>query len=143
LVLKKFLQSWLINTLAVLVAVYLVKGIHYDRPLDVAVAALLLGILNSVIRPFVVFLALPLVLVTLGLFMLVINAASLYFVGWLLRPQFYVRDFRSAFWGALIISVVSLVLNSLTGTGNSRIKVRRQRGPPSRPDDDSGPVIDI
>jgi putative membrane protein len=140
--LKKFLQSWLINTLAVLVAVYLVKGLHYDRPLDVAIAALILGILNSVIRPFLIFLAFPLVLVTLGLFMLVINAGLLYFVGWLLQPHFYVQNFRSAFWGAVIISIVSLVLNSLTGTGNSRIKVHRHRGPPSR-SDGGGPVIDI
>jgi putative membrane protein len=142
--LKKFLQSWLINTLAVLVAVYLVKGIHYDRPLDLAMASLILGVLNSVIRRFLVILVLPLVLVTLGLFILVINAGLLYFVGWLLRPHFQVRDFWSAFWGALIISIVSLILNSLTGTGDSRIKVRRHRGPPSKSDDGSGPpVIDI
>jgi len=133
----------LINTLAVLVAVYLVKGLHYDRPLDVAMAALILGILNSVIRPFLIFVAFPLVLVTLGLFMLVINAGLLYFVGWLLQPHFYVQNFRSAFWGAVIISIVSLVLNSLTGTGNSRIKVHRHHGPPSRSDGGGGPVIDI
>ena len=133
----------MINTLAVLVAVYLVKGIHYDRPLDLAMASLILGILNSVIRRFLVLLVLPLVLVTLGLFILVINAGLLYFVGWLLQPHFQVRDFRSAFWGALIISIVSLILNSLTGTGDSRIKVQRHRGPPTKPDGGTGPVIDI
>jgi putative membrane protein len=140
--LKKFLQSWLINTLAVLVAVYFVKGIHYDRPLDVAMAALILGILNSVIRRFLVVLVLPLVLVTLGLFILVINAGLLYFVGWLLQPHFQVRSFGAAFWGALIISIVSLILNSLTGTGDSRIKVQRRRDPPTK-SDGGGPVIDI
>jgi putative membrane protein len=133
----------LINTLAVLVAVYLVKGIHYDRPLDLAMASLILGILNSVIRRFLVILVLPLVLVTLGLFILVINAGLLYFVGWVLQPHFQVRDFRSAFWGALIISIVSLILNSLTGTGDSRIKIQKHRQPPSKSDDGSGPVIDI
>jgi len=134
---KKFILSWTINTLAVLVAVYIVKGINYQEPLDLLVASLVLGILNAILRPILVILALPLLLVTLGIFLLVINALVLYFVGFLLRPHFYVNDFWSAFWGALVISLVSLVLNSLTGTGNTRVKVVR-RGKTS--DDD---VIDV
>jgi putative membrane protein len=140
--LKKFLQAWLINTLAVLVAVHMLKGIHYEKALDLLVASLLLGILNSAIKPFVVRLALPLLLVTLGLFLLVINALLLYFVGFLLRPHFYVEDFWSAFWGALIISLVSIVLNTLTGTGSARFKFEKRR-PPSNSDRGGGPVIDI
>lgn len=137
---KRFLQGWLINTLAVLVAVYLVPGIHYRRGLDLLVASLLLGILNAVIRPLLMLVAFPLLLFSLGLFILVINALLLYFVGYLLRPQFYVVDFSAAFWGALVISIVSLVLNTLTGTGNSRVHFNRRRGPPGGGD---GPVIDI
>src|SRR6266567_225151 len=128
--LKKFIQSWLINTLAVLVAVYLVKGIHYEKPLDLLVASLLLGILNAVLRPVLMFLTLPLLLFTLGLFTLVINALLLYFVGYVLRPHFYVDGFWSAFWGALIISFVGLILNSMTGTRESRFRVERGRRPP-------------
>src|SRR5580765_4818674 len=94
--LKKFIQSWLINTLAVLVAVYLVKGIHYQKPLDLAVASLLLGVLNAVLRPILLLLALPLLLFTLGLFMLVINALVLYFVGNLLHPYFSIDTFWDA-----------------------------------------------
>ena len=105
---KKFVQSWLINTLAVLVAVYVVKGIHYEKPLDLFVASLLLGILNAVLRPFLLLLALPLLIFTLGFFMLVINGFLLYSVGYVLRPHFYVDDFWSAFWGALIISFAML-----------------------------------
>ena len=82
--LRKFIQSWLINTLAVLLAVKIVKGIHYDKPLDLVAASLLLGILNAVLRPVIMFLALPLLILTLGLFMLVINALLLYFVA---RPD--------------------------------------------------------
>lgn len=141
--LKKFIQSWLINTLAVLVAFYLVKGIHYEKPLDLVVASLLLGILNAVLRPVLMFLALPLLLFTLGLFTLVINALLLYFVGYVLRPHFYVDDFWSAFWGALIISIVGLILNSMTGTGESRIRVERHRRPPGSGSDGGGPVIDV
>ena len=104
---KKFIQSWIISALAVLVAVYVVKGIHYTKPLDLAVAALLLGILNAVLRPFLTLLTLPLLIFTFGLFRLVINALLLYLVGYLLQPDFRVDDFWSAFWGALIISLIT------------------------------------
>src|ERR1041385_1423151 len=135
---KRFIQSRVINTLAVLVAAYIVKGIHYQKPLDLVVASLVLGILNAVLRPVLLLLTWPLLLVTLGIFLLVINALVLYFVGFLLRPHFYVDDFWSAFFGALIISIVTLILNSLTGTGNARIKVERKSGPADRDD-----VIDV
>jgi|SRR6266850_1046667 len=141
--LKKFIQSWLINTLAVLVAVYIVDGIHYQKPLDLCVASLLLGILNAVLRPIIMFLALPLLILTLGLFMLVINALLLYFVGFLLRPHFFVDGLWSAFWGALIISIISLILNTITGSGNSRVRVEHRTRPPDSDRDGGGPVIDI
>lgn len=140
---KKFLQSWLVNTLAVLMAVYVVPGIHYERWLDLLVASLLLGILNAVLRPVLLLLTLPLLIFTLGLFTLFINALLLYFVGFVLRPQFYVMDFWSAFWGALVISVVSIILNTLTGTGHSRVHFERRRRPPGSNGGGSGPVIDI
>src|SRR5689334_7464196 len=98
---KKFIQSWLINTLAVLVAVYVIKGIHYTTALDLCVASLILGIINAIIRPALLILVLPLLIFTLGLFLLVINALILYFVGYILRPHFYVDSFSAAFWGAL------------------------------------------
>ena len=140
---KRFLQSWLINTLAVLVAVYVVKGIHYQKPLDLVIASLLLGVLNSVLRPVLLLLALPLLIFTLGLFMLVINALLLLLVGDLMRPHFQVDDFRSAFWGALVISIVSLILNILTGTGNSRVRIERHRPPPGGGPGGGGPIIDV
>jgi putative membrane protein len=141
--LKRFIQSWIINTLAVLIAVSLLPGLHYDTLLDLFVASLLLGILNAFLRPIILFLALPLLIFSLGLFVFVINALLLYFVGWLL-PHFHVDSFGAAFWGALIISLVSLLLNSLTGSGNSRLEFRRRRSRDSdRHDDGGGPVIDV
>ncbi|MDB6112510.1 MAG: conserved rane protein of unknown function [Pedosphaera sp.] len=142
--LKQFLQRWVINTAAVLVATQLVKGIDYDTWTSLLVATLLLGILNAVLRPVLMLLSLPLVIVTLGLFVLVINAFLLYGVGSIVKG-FHVGSFWSAFWGAVVISLVSLVLNSLTGTGNARVQVRRGGvPPPNRPDDTgSGPVIDV
>jgi putative membrane protein len=138
--LKSFLQSWLICALAVLVAVYVSRGgIRYDEPLALVAASLLLGVLNAVLRPLLLLLALPLLIFTLGLFLLVINALLLYLVGFLLKPHFYVEDFGSAFWGALVISLVSLILNTLTGTGRARVVVQRQKPPPR----EDGPVIDV
>jgi putative membrane protein len=144
--LLRFLQSWVINTLAVFVAVYIVPGIHLDKSSSLLapfIASLVLGILNAFIRPILMFLALPLLIFTLGLFTLVINALLLYFVGFLLAPAFQVDGFSAAFLGAIIISIVSVTLNILTGTGGSRITIHRHRPPPPKSDDDDGPVIDV
>ena len=140
--LKVFLQRWVINTVAVLIAANVVPGIGYDGLTSLLVASLLLGILNVILRPLLLLLSLPLVLLTLGLFVWVINALLLYFVGHLVK-SFQVANFGSAMWGALIVSVVSLVLNSLTGTGESRIAFRRTKPPRDRHDPGDGPVIDV
>lgn len=144
--LKSFLQRWLVNTLAVLVAVKLVNGISYDSNPDLLVATLVLGILNAFLRPLLMLLSLPLLIFTLGLFTLVINALLLYFVGQLLQPHFMVKDFKTAFWGALIISLVSLAVNTLTGSGKSRVHFHRGKPPDSKrhdKGDGNGPVIDV
>lgn len=142
---KKFIQSWFISTLAVLVAVFIVRGIHFQEnnlwmPF---VASLVLGILNAFIRPIMMLLALPLLIYTLGLFTIVINAALLYFVGVLLRPQFNVDSFGAALLGALIIGIVSLALNLLTGLGRARVTFRKPQRPPGSDRDGGGPVIDV
>jgi putative membrane protein len=129
--------------MAVLVAVYLVKGIHYEKPLDLLAASLLLGILNAVFRPVLLLLAWPLLVFTLGLLYFVINALLLYFVGSVMRPHFWVENFWSAFFGALIISFVSTVLSVLTGTGKARVKFERQRGDKRNAGGGNGPVIDV
>ncbi|MCX6903412.1 MAG: phage holin family protein [Verrucomicrobia bacterium] len=144
--LTQFGKRWIISTVAVLVAAKIVPGINYDRWDDLVVAALVLGILNSVLRPLILLLSLPLLVLTLGLFTLVINAGMLYLVH-LLLPGFHVVGFWNAFFGALIISVVSLFLNTVTGSGRSRLTVHRGRRPPPRKPDDQGdgqgPVIDV
>src|SRR6266536_2549277 len=122
--LKGFLQRWLIKTVAVRVAAKVVPGIECDSLAGLFVASLLLGIFNALLRPLLFLLSLPLVILTLGLFTLVINALLLYFVGALVK-SFAVAGFWPAFWGSLVISIVSLVLNSITGTGSSRIEFRR------------------
>ena len=142
--LKEFLQRWLISTVAVLGATFVLQGrITYGTWVDLLVATLILGLLNGFLRPLLMLLSLPLLILTLGLFTIVINAVLLLIVSALMDSKhFHVDSFWTAFWGALVISLVSIVLNSFTGTGNARVSVRR--GPPPKKDDDGGgPVIDV
>jgi putative membrane protein len=144
--LKSFLQQWLISTLAVLVVTetHLVKGIHCDTASSLLAATLLLGILNTFVRPLLTFLSLPLLILTLGLFRVVINALLLLLVNRLVE-QFHVDSFGAAFWGALTISIVSMLLNLMTGTGEAKIKFQRGKRPTDgkKPDGGNGPVIDV
>ena len=143
----RFLQSWIINTVAVLLTVIILRShISYGEKLgNLLIASFLLGILNSFVRPILMLIALPLLIFTLGLFTLVINALLLYFVGQLLQPSFQVDSFRYAFLGALIISVISIALNALTGNLRGSIKIQRgpPPGPPKPPGSGNGPVIDV
>ena len=143
--LKKFIQSWLINTFAVLVTVLILRPhIRYAETADLFLASLLLGILNAGIRPILLLLALPLLIFTLGLFTIVINAALLYLVHGIMGTHFEVESFGWAMLGSVIISIISLPLNILTGGGNTRISFHRQKRPPdSKPGDGDGPVIDV
>lgn len=137
---KDFIKRWAITTVAVLIAAHVVRGISYDHWTGLLVATLLLGFLNAFLRPLIMLLSLPLLIFTLGLFMLVINATLLYFVGWLVK-SFHVASFGAAFWGGLVISLVSLPLNLITGTGSTRLAVHR--GPPPKKEGGDGPVIDV
>jgi putative membrane protein len=141
----RFLQSWVINTVAVLVAVLTVPGIRFrdNGLIEPLMTAFVLGILNAFVRPILIFFALPLLIFTLGLFMLVINALLLCLVSWLMHGYFQVDTFGSAFLGAIIISIVSIALNVLTGNMRAGINIRRRPPPPKKPDDDDGPVIDV
>jgi putative membrane protein len=142
--LLRFLQSWIINTLAVALAVLILRGhIHCESNGVLIIAALLLGILNAFVRPILMLLALPLLIFTLGLFTLVINALLLALVSFFLKPNFQVDGFRYAFLGALIISIVSIALNVMTGGARFTIQRRRPPPPKNSNDDDDKPVIDV
>src|SRR5258706_9286347 len=141
----RFLQSWLINPLAVLLAVIILRNhISYgDKLENLLAASFLLGILNAFVRPVLMLLALPLLIFTLGLFTLVINALLLCFLTVLL-PFFHVDSFGYAVLGALVISLISGALNVLTGNAKARVSVQRRPPPPKNSDHDgNGPVIDV
>jgi putative membrane protein len=95
-----------ITAFALWAATQLVPGIHVTGPVALVVTALIFGLVNAVVRPAAVLLSLPLTVVTLGLFLLVVNAAMLGLTP-LLSPWFAVDGFWPAFWGAVVVSLVS------------------------------------
>ncbi|MCB2198890.1 phage holin family protein [bacterium] len=107
-----FLMKWLVMTIAVLAASYVVPGIEVTGFGVALVAALLLGLVNIFIRPLLVILTLPATIMTLGLFLLIINALLLTFVAWLVSG-FAVAGFWSALIGSIFISIVSTLTSSL------------------------------
>lgn len=143
--LKKFIKSWLITAFAVLItALLLNKHVRYGSPGDLLLAAFLLGVLNAFIRPLLFLLALPLLISTLGLFMVVINGCLLYLVHGVMGTRFEIDGFGWAMLASILIGLISFPLNLLTGNTNSRIVVQRQsQRPADRRSDDDGPVIDV
>ena len=126
--LKEFLKRWVICIAAVAVADQLMKGIGYDTIAGLLVATLILGIVNTLLRPLKIVLS----IFTLGIFALVFNALILYWVGSLVK-SFHVDSFAAAFWGGLLISVVSVLLNLITGTGGSQVRFKRPAPTPPPP----------
>jgi putative membrane protein len=122
-----FLLRLLINAAALWVAIQLVGGIdHQGSVWSLLFVALVFGVLNASVRPLFLLLSLPMLIVTLGLFMFVINALMLLLTGWvsgLLGLGFYVEGFWAAFLGGLIVSVVSLMLSIFTGERKMKVHV--------------------
>ena len=109
------LLRWLILTAAVLAASWLLAGVRVNGIFPAILAAALLGICNAVLRPLLIVLTLPLNILTLGLFTFVINALMLLLVSAVI-PGFDVLGVWTAFFGALIISVTSWLLNRFIGS---------------------------
>jgi len=114
---RHFVFRWIVTTFAVFVAAPIV-GINYgDRVGCLVGASLLLGIVNAFIRPILLLLSLPLILVTLGVFILIINALMLKFAA-LFVPGFEVRGLWPAFWGGLILSLLNMTIRQLLKNRN-------------------------
>ena len=100
------LISWLVLTLAILLAAYLVPGIRVRSFGSAFVAAVILSFLNLLLKPIAMFLSFPLIIITLGLFIFIINALVLWLAA-AVAPGFEIKNFWSALLGALVISIVS------------------------------------
>lgn len=106
------LLRWIINALAIILVTRVVPGVSVDGFYWALIVALVLGIVNALIRPILLLLTLPINVLTLGLFTLVINALMLWLVSSLLRG-FHISGFSAAFWGALVLWAVSWITNSM------------------------------
>jgi putative membrane protein len=124
---RGLLIRWLINTLALYLAVRVVPGVNYrGGATGLVVVAAIFGLVNATLRPLLALLTCPLVLGTLGLFLFVINAMLLLLTGWLssrFALGFTVAGFWPAFWAGLLISIVSLFLSIMVG--EKEVKVTR------------------
>jgi putative membrane protein len=108
----RFLLRLVVNAVAVFLAANLVPGIHVSGAGTALVAGLILGFVNALIKPVLFVLTLPFTILTLGLFIFVVNAICLALVAWLV-PGFTIAGFGSAFVGALVISAVSWLLHAI------------------------------
>jgi putative membrane protein len=110
-----FLIRAAISALGLWVASHLLAGLSFDTPTKLLIAALVLGVVNALVRPIAFILTLPITILTLGLFLLVLNAAMIGLVAWLV-PGFQVSGFWTALGAGLIVSLVSWAASSLIGS---------------------------
>jgi putative membrane protein len=113
--LSGFVMRWLFNAAAIFIATRLVPGLKTPDLTGALVAALVLGLVNASIRWVVLILTLPFNLLTLGLLTLVVNALMLYIVAAIVPSSLQISSFGSAFWGALLIAVISTGLSHVFG----------------------------
>jgi putative membrane protein len=121
-----FLVRAALVALGLWLATVWVPGVYIDGPTTLILAGVLLGIVNSIIRPIAIVLTLPMTIVTLGLFLLVINAGMLALVAWIL-PGMHLAGFWSAFWASVLVSVTSMVGSWFVGPkGKIEVIVKRR-----------------
>jgi putative membrane protein len=106
------LLRWLLNTIALFIVVTVVPGFSYRTIVTLAIAAAVLGLLNAIVRPILFLLTLPLTVITLGLFLIVLNAIMLELTD-LLVPGFAIASFGWAIAGAIVLALVSLITNRI------------------------------
>ncbi len=112
---RSLILHWLLNAAALWVAAYLLLGLDFTGGLvHLLLVAAVFGIVNSLLKPILTILTCPLIVITLGLFTLVLNALMLLVTGWLSERWdlgFTVSGFWAAFWGGLVVGLVSLALS--------------------------------
>ncbi len=107
---RRFLLKWFVTTVSIFIVANLFHLVHFEDLKVLVFASLVLGILNVFVRPVLIFLTLPINILSLGLFTLIINAFLLYAASGIV-PGFEITSFWNAFWAALLISLVSAMIN--------------------------------
>ncbi len=120
-----FIIRIIVYTLALVVGGHIVPGLRVESLVSAPAAGLVLGLINAFVRPILVVLTFPITLLTLGLFLLVLNGFCLWLVT-VFVSGFRVAGFWAAFWGALLVSVVSWILTALI-SDSGRVKVIERR----------------
>lgn len=121
---KGFLVRWLITALGLWVADQLLPGIAFTSTGALIVSALVLGFVNALVRPILIVLTFPLTILTLGLFILIVNGISLALAAWLV-PGFAITGLWSATWGAIIVSLTSWVASHFIGNSGKIERMQR------------------
>jgi putative membrane protein len=107
-----FLIRLIVNAVALVIVAYFLPGVSVTGPIGALIAAFVLGIVNAILRPILIILTLPIQVVTLGLFTFIINGLLFYWVGhW--GIGLIVDGFWPAFWGAIVLGIVSFLLSLL------------------------------
>jgi putative membrane protein len=109
----RLLLNWLLSAIGLLIVSWLVPGFEVHGFAWALIAALIIGLVNATLGLLLKIIAFPLIVLTLGIFWLVINALMLLFASKLLAPHFVVHGFWPAFWGAIVLSLVNMLLKSL------------------------------
>ena len=120
-----FLIRVLVNALAIMLAASILPGIHVEGLVPALVGGLLLGLVNAVVRPVLIILTLPITLVTLGFFLLVLNALCFWLVAALVKG-FYVAGFWAAFLGAIVVSIVSWIMTALISDSGKVVVITKR-----------------
>ena len=115
------LIRWLLSALALILTSKVVPGITVDSFTALLIAAIVLGLVNAIVRPILVFFTLPLTIVTLGLFLLVVNAITFGLAAWLV-PGFSVNGFVPALLGSIVMSILSFVFSMFIKVGEEKKK---------------------
>ena len=127
--LSQLLIHWLVNSLGLLIVSKAIKGIEFHGEglgavISVLAAGAVLGLVNVAIKPLLLILTLPINILSLGLFTLVVNAACMGLVSYVV-DGFAVSGFWAACWGALLFSLISMLLNGIMLVGGFKVKINR------------------
>lgn len=110
-----FLVNMIISAIAVAISAFLIPGIHVDGFFSALLVAVILALLNRIVKPVIVLFTLPITFLTLGIFYLVINVMMVYLASWVLGGGFVVEGFFSALFFSIVLSVVNSILDSFAG----------------------------
>jgi putative membrane protein len=127
-ILREFLAHWGVTALALWLTSFIFHGISFSSKKSLLISALLLGLVNAVIRPVVIILTIPLTLITFGLFLLVINAVMMMLVSALV-PGFRISGFWTAFFASIVVTLISIFVGMLIfGPEDSLLNMPAQQG---------------